>query len=337
MTAQTQLRALRRAFSLTELLVVIGIIVLLVGLLLVALGGVRDRAKATDTLGVMQSFRQAAEAFQLDHRAYPGVIPETVLDNSPGLISSTENALLHMMGGYRLLTPASSAQEQTEFNNYNANGGEEINFGGGWRLSINLRRIGEGPIVNGKPFGAYFTPSGREFAIVEGQVEGGPSPLPDLIDSWGQPILYVRRLRTIGPLAGDANGNPPPQFATAGLEPYLNSTALGELGKSQVASGGVGSVLTLGSAAQQAAMLGQAIRHPAFGPANNPLDVSANALGAVALISAGPDGVFFGRDDGPGSPGALIGGPGGVSEPDFFDFGPTVFDEFDDIRVFGGG
>ena len=73
-----------RGFSLTELLVVIGIIVLLVGLLLVALGGVRTRAKQADTEGIMRAFSQACESFQMEHRRYPGIIPEATLDQSPG-------------------------------------------------------------------------------------------------------------------------------------------------------------------------------------------------------------------------------------------------------------
>ncbi|MHC5002915.1 MAG: hypothetical protein ACYTJ0_07305, partial [Planctomycetota bacterium] len=82
------------------------------------------------------------------------------------------------------------------------------------------------------------------------------------------------------------------------------------------------------------AMLAQAIRHPAFGPAAAPLDVTAQPRGAIVLISAGADGVYFARNDGPGSADELIGD--GISTTELLDAGPSIFDEFDDIRVFGG-
>ena len=84
----------------TELLVVIGVIAVLAGILLAALGGVRRKAMATTTVSTMTEFSKACDTFQLEHGRYPGVIPEDVLaatDVPP--ISGTENALLDLMGG----------------------------------------------------------------------------------------------------------------------------------------------------------------------------------------------------------------------------------------------
>ena len=90
----------------TELVVVIGVIAVLAGILLAAMGGVRRKALATTTLSTMTEFSKACDAFQLEHGRYPGLIPENNLARglpslSPPNISGTENALLELMGGVR--------------------------------------------------------------------------------------------------------------------------------------------------------------------------------------------------------------------------------------------
>ena len=99
-----------RGFSMTELLVVIGVIAVLAGLLLAAMGGVRRRALGTQTESTMQQFARACDAFQLEHGFYPGVSPDEILAGATGgkgtpVITGTENALLHMLGGSRVASP----------------------------------------------------------------------------------------------------------------------------------------------------------------------------------------------------------------------------------------
>ncbi|MHC4219555.1 MAG: type II secretion system protein, partial [Planctomycetota bacterium] len=99
----------------TELMVVIGIIAVLAGILLTAMGGVRRRAMSTQTESTMQEFAKACEAFQIEHNRYPGLVPEQVLadiDTTSVLpISGTENALLDLMGGARTLSPLDNSND----------------------------------------------------------------------------------------------------------------------------------------------------------------------------------------------------------------------------------
>lgn len=333
-----------RGFSMTELLVVIGIIAVLAGILLVAMRGVRETGLRTQTESTMQEFSKACDAFQIDHGFYPGVVPETVLaDPSIGAvppISGTENALLNLMGGYRVLSPFDQQNSQVELD-FNAYTGTVVFDEAGWKLKVDVNLIGEGPVVNGRPFPPYFTPGGSQSALARGQLKEDGSLeccpqfnanctdfcLPDLLDAWGQPIIYVRSMRSTGLLVGDVGDTPPPQFSRASMTPYTQSTALGEFGNDQTSQTD-GSIFNAAPDADET--FAQIIRHPGFGEPGEPLN--GTARGAYVLISAGPDGIYFSVTDGPGSP----------SEPvdDIVDgnFGnPRVVEEYDDVRIFGGG
>jgi type II secretory pathway pseudopilin PulG len=334
----------------TELMVVVAIIAVLAGILLTAMGGVRRRAMSTQTVSTMQEFAKACEAFQIEHNRYPGVIPEQVLAGAPDvpLISGTENALLHLMGGYRVLTPFDPAagpvvDEYDDFGGANPLVHTFVAGSSEWNLKIDVNRIGEGPKIDGKVYAPYFTPSEKALQAVNGQI-GDPDPdpddptprMPDLVDAWGQPIVYVRRARATGPLAAVVGESRPPQFLTASMRPYTESTGLGKFAEDQTNTNENEAYSILNSTfggADPIANFAQIIRHPGFGA---PADaVSGTPRGAFVLFSAGPDGIYFSRKDGPGTPAAPVDDI--VDNADLDLNTPRVVDEYDDLRVFGGG
>jgi prepilin-type N-terminal cleavage/methylation domain-containing protein len=326
----------RRGFSLTELLVVISIIVVLVGLLLVALGTVRGKALRTDSEATMRAFSQGCDTFQMEHGYYPGMVPEESLLASPGRISGTENALLHLMGGARVKSPTSGPQASADFDAF---AGTKLTFGQGptmWELKFDANRIGEGPIIDGKPYAPYFNPSPRDVAVVAGQVQtqGGfgdaPTDLPDLVDAWGQPIIYMRRIRRVGSvLVGPANPSNQPQFMLAGLEGYLESEALGEFGQDQAAL----STLNIGGGGM--GNNSDQIRYDLFRLMLEHPSVRGQPRGEFMLLAAGDDGVYVSVSDGPGSHDDPI--DAGDLQQRVIDKGAGVFKDYDDIWMYGGG
>ncbi|HMN96916.1 MAG TPA: hypothetical protein PKC43_10500 [Phycisphaerales bacterium] len=318
----------RTAFSITELLVVIGIIVLLVALLLPALAAAQRRARTTATSATMDQFRLACESFHQKFGFYPGVVPEAVLAADPK-ISGTENALLHLMGGYIRQEDDAAIWNLPE---YSGSDWQTITFGSGqnaYSIRVNRFRIGEGPRIGGQSYPPFFSPKGSELRALPGQslsnIENpdpygdDPYRLPDLVDAWGQPIIYVRSLRDSGPLVGAPNVA---QFSRATTAPYLSSVALGDLGQNQSDS-----ILNQGNADNRDGNFAQIIRHPGFGAANQPQG-GAPPQGRFVILSAGKDGVFFSRFDGPGKPSAPV--------TNIITTGPKVVEEYDDIRRFGG-
>jgi type II secretory pathway pseudopilin PulG len=327
----------RRAFTITELLVAIGIIVLLIGILLPALAKALGNAKRSQTSSTLQEFAKAIEAFQQEFGYYPGIVPEDVLASDPR-ISSTENAILHLMGG-------AVGEDDPNYGSFTT-GWTVITLGTGGKtfsLKVNGFEIGKGPRIAGKQYAPFFSPKSDEFSVAAGQVGGitGNDPvaieLPDVLDAWGTPVLYFRAAREVGALVG------PVASARFNLEtnaPYVRSTGLGDLGKSQEAS-----LLNPESDVEpdEFATLAQFIRNPAFGASNAPLQ--GTGRGKFALVSAGPDGIYFSKNDGFGTqtkpwidvvtststPGS--GNSPGKGNPG----GPAALDRYDDVRVFGGG
>ncbi len=308
-----------RGFSMTELLVVISIIVILAGVLLVAMKGVRRRALYTQTESAMDTFVGSCNAFYMEQQRYPGILPESKLEVAANpRISGTENAILEMNGG-------AVRGDDPVYNSPLLDSWVVIDIDGSptGKIKVNLDAIGEGPRINGTPYDPYFP--GRVEAAQGQENEpsfAGDRHIPDLLDAWGQPIIYVRQARPSGPLAGPASSTP--QFLMGGMVPYLASESLGEMHKDQTHNSN-GSILNHASVPNAA--FAQLIRHPAFGEPLQPLQ--GTARGAIVLFSAGPDGIYFSRQDGPGT------NQNPVDDIDAQN--PTVVDEYDDIRRFGGG
>ncbi len=330
----------RRGFTITELIVVIGVIAVLAGILLAAMGGVRRKAMSTRTESTMTEFSKACDTFQLEHGRYPGVVPEDVLaDTDVPKLSGTENALLDLMGGARVSSPTFTDAD------FGILVGEVIDLGGGWTLKVNLDLMGAGPLINGTPYAPYFTPQDSVLVAMKSDGDSAPYPfgrqagapvldrqIPELMDAWGQPIVFVRRARPSGPLValGPITGNQVrPQFYMNSMKPYTTSAVLGEFGKDQ-------NVLSiLNSAPDKEATFAQIMRHPSLGSYGSIAEAQAGtARGAYILFSAGPDGIYFSKTDGPGTLQDPIDDiVEGLPEHQ----NPTIVKEYDDIRIFGGG
>ena len=344
-----------RAFTLIEVMVVMSIIVVLAGILLVALGTATDSARRAKTTATLNSFRAACDAFALDHNSYPGVVPETALGDGLRL-TSTQNAMLHLMGGYRVYNDNSPQSDITAAEEYRSNAQNEGRFvigdltltdsdtGLQWTLVIVPSRIGEGPLINGKPYSPYFAPKDSEFAYNEGQssdYQSGLNVLPQIVDSWKTPILYFRQNRSVGPVV--TTSTTPGLFNLNGQQLSLKANRLGELGFSQNQSPGPGSRIAFEGqndegvggppdssdpTEEQIRWMTLILTHPAFYDPDQPEYGQPKA--AYMLLSAGQDGVFMARNDGPIS-------ETGAFDYDFENASHEDLGEFDDVLIYGGG
>ena len=327
----------RRAFTLVELLVVIALIGVLAALLLSALSSAQQRARATQTTSTMEAFAAACETFFQDHGQYPGVVPEALLaqdaEANDGIprISSLENALYHMMGGYRIL---GVHPDYAQFNGYEmsfGNGNNEIRV----KFAINSELLGDGPLIGGRQYPSYFTPPEGTLVKAFGQV-GDEENLVDVVDAWGQPLALLRRQRTVGVLPNNRSGNDGNpetwQFRTEGGAPYFEAglSGLGELRKQQAFSNNAPTcILSQENTAFFEGNVGRILANPAIREgAGNPNDLYTQPRGSMLLLSAGADGVFFSSQDGPGSEDSPI--------SNIFDATQAAIGEYDDILRFIG-
>ena len=126
-----------RGFTLTELLVVIGIIAVLLAALLPVVASVRTSAQATDTAALVRALDNAARTYYADFTEYPGAFPvdelgpgQTPMDGNEEIeivsedsrfmsdgnladVTGTENLVLSLIGGLKRV-PVSPSSDETK-------------------------------------------------------------------------------------------------------------------------------------------------------------------------------------------------------------------------------
>ncbi|MEL6740170.1 MAG: prepilin-type N-terminal cleavage/methylation domain-containing protein [Planctomycetota bacterium] len=319
--------ARRRAFSLVELLVVIAIIALLLAIVIPALGGARDTARVSSTRALMQDFTSAASRFGLDNNdALPQYFSPAELggaDNADAGFTAMENALIAMAGPGAVFGRVSDGTPDTPDSFIKVGPSSSDDTRQAW---INPGLIGSD---------AYFTPRAANLlprsaaSFGSGQFSDSPSngdaqafanvgatldvpQMPDVVDAFGAPILLwadnaagPSRLSSVyadgrDQFVASSTDDGSARFYLNSNAGFLRSTALGRQALDQTELSAIG--------ADASGMFDDAARDSFmafFGDSSFPVDIDAartemvasRPRGRLILHAAGPDGVYFSRND----------------------------------------
>lgn len=175
----------RRAFTLLEMLTVVGIIALLATILLPVISRVRNSARNADTSNTIAQIFKAIEQYKQDQGAYPGPLPNSDFSSNSGTSTSlgmtmTENMVLGLCGGY------------------------EVNP----TVRVEEKNIGLGPMTLGpradrqRRFSPYLDPSPGQLTPTKlgdswganGKAGVNDSNVPEFMDRFAEakPIIFLR-------------------------------------------------------------------------------------------------------------------------------------------------
>lgn len=331
-------RCARRAFTLVELLVVMAIIAIVIALVLPAIASSRRNAQAADTRNLVTQLTNAVSSFVNDERKTPGYFSEREMgsaDNSTNGMSSMENLMLDLYG-YQPATGAGSIRLQP--------------MNGGTYLDIDPTLIG----TPGQGSKQYFVPN-KKFYVAQNagtqqmasapyaSSDGDPRQLPDVVDSFGTPLLAWRMDDTYITKPGLNNGytfarsdsgagNQKAKFYWASNACFLKATQTGKRVIDQRYNNPNLNGSTIGEGAPTLAnSLAGALGSP-NDPYRDPANLTAipvvarSPRGSVTIQSAGVDGVYFGRND-PGSKKQFnLAAPGAIYLDYKINFVPNLLD-----------
>jgi len=313
----------RRGFSLIELLVVILIIVIVIALLVPALGGARDIAKAATTRTVIKEFGNAVDRYRQDHAELsPGIFDETEMGGQENAdtfgMSAMKNMILALAGGVVYENSSGGiggggSNALKDFGPTQAARDDNQAQGRGVREDL------IGAEYEGNP--DYFQPSERYFVAQErprGQFASGAAisnseaNIPDLVDAWGNPLLLwveddaapdVTVIDDFACIDSGANADEVAHFYWASNAAFLKATELGKSGQDQTTSSDPHSLLGEGiSDTRIQTTLTGLLGNPAS-PAQE-LDgadpatlLPASARGRIVVQSAGTNGLYAGNTE----------------------------------------
>ncbi|MBX3386319.1 MAG: prepilin-type N-terminal cleavage/methylation domain-containing protein [Phycisphaeraceae bacterium] len=293
----------QRGFSLIEMMVVLGILVVVLAIVLPALNAARTAARKSATQSLMNGLQTASSQFTLSERRVPGYFGmQSMADNANTTrgFTTMDNIILDLAGGFT--QAARNAPGDACSLGTNPNAVIEVGPTTTDTVRVSLSAIGSSRAIAGVQTKAYFQPDKRYFAAQcinptkkRASVNPDHLAMPAVIDAFGHPILAWAEDERIAPGREFAahNGSQRARFYWTPNAAFLTATGLGEFGANQTDTLN-GSLLGVsGSAVNLETMAA------VFGNPNSPDPSNANvpteSRGKLIFHSAGANGVYLGR------------------------------------------
>lgn len=347
----------QRAFSLVEMLTVLGILAIVLGIIIPVLGKARNAARKAATQTILSDFSTAINQYQISERRLPGYFSAQDMGAAANGSSSAagegfsamDNIMLDLAGG---IVGSGVSLGQTVV---------DVGPSSTKKVRVDTSLIGSTTqTASGAKNKGYFTPDGKNFKLQDGfenigtrastgtvrtsltTFSTGNLAMPAMLDSWGQPILaWAQNPAALAGASFSAmtSDSQKSKFYWASNAAFLRATKLGKIGAAQderslLGTGGTAAPSDASRVRTMQALIGS----PAFPatPATTPPSPST-ARAPVVLHSAGPAGIFLDRDSrggkaaGTGASAAVSYVPASGTTPD-----PITGGAFEDVIYTAG-